>query len=41
MRQALDNSRWVTDIKGALSVRAIEEYLQIWDLVEGLLSNME
>lgn len=32
-----DNRRWVVDIKRALTVQEIEEYLLIWDLVEGVV----
>jgi len=32
--QALQNRRWVSDIKGALTVQVLVEYLQIWDLVD-------
>jgi len=32
--QALHNRRWVSDIKGALTVEVLVEYLQIWDLVD-------
>jgi len=28
--QALDNSRWVENIKGILTVQVIMKYLQIW-----------
>ena len=34
VQQALENRRWVADIKGALSVQAISEYLQLWVLLE-------
>jgi hypothetical protein len=34
--QALNNSSWVADIKGALSVQVLTEYLLIWDLVDGM-----
>jgi hypothetical protein len=32
--EALNNRRWVVDIKGALTVQVLEVYLNIWDLVE-------
>ena len=32
---ALENRSWVTDIKGALTVDVILEYLQLWDLLQG------
>jgi len=31
---ALDNRRWVSDLKGALTVDVIFEYLQLWDFLE-------
>ncbi|WVZ93635.1 hypothetical protein U9M48_039600 [Paspalum notatum var. saurae] len=34
--QALDNRRWVSDIKGALTVQVLSEYLLVWDLVDGV-----
>jgi hypothetical protein len=34
--QAFDNRCWVADIRGALSVQVLREYLYIWDLVDGL-----
>ncbi|WVZ74309.1 hypothetical protein U9M48_022508 [Paspalum notatum var. saurae] len=34
--QALDNRRWVNDIKGALTVQVLSEYLLVWDLVDGV-----
>jgi hypothetical protein len=30
---AIDNRRWVLDLKGALTVDVILEYLQLWDLL--------
>jgi len=39
--QALDNRRWVADIRGALSVQVLREYLYIWDLVDGLVLQPE
>jgi hypothetical protein len=39
--QALDNWRWVADIRGALSVQVLREYLYIWDLVDGLVLQPE
>lgn len=35
--QALENRAWVQDIKGALSVQTIIEYLHVWDLVDGYI----
>jgi hypothetical protein len=41
VKEALYNHRWVRDIFGGLSVRAILDYLHIWDLVERMtLSDM-
>ncbi|WVZ63074.1 hypothetical protein U9M48_012739 [Paspalum notatum var. saurae] len=34
--QALDNRRWVSDIKGALTVQVLSEYLLVSDLVDGV-----
>jgi hypothetical protein len=34
--QALQNRSWVRDINGALTVQVWVEYLQVWDLVEGI-----
>jgi len=31
---ALNNRRWISDLKGALTVDVIFEYLQLWDLLE-------
>ncbi|WVZ83087.1 hypothetical protein U9M48_030267 [Paspalum notatum var. saurae] len=35
--QALSNRRWVEDIRGALTVQVLLEYLAIWDMVDGLV----
>ena len=35
--QALQNNRWVGDIKGARTVQVMYEYLQIWDIVENIV----
>ncbi|WVZ94088.1 hypothetical protein U9M48_040025 [Paspalum notatum var. saurae] len=34
--QAIDNRNWVSDIKGALTVQVLSEYLMVWDLVDEL-----
>ncbi|KAJ1268378.1 hypothetical protein BS78_07G130200 [Paspalum vaginatum] len=35
--QALNNRSWVFDIRGALMVQVLTEYLHIWDLVDGMV----
>jgi hypothetical protein len=35
--QALENPRWVSDIKGTLSVPVLRQYLLLWDLVDNML----
>jgi hypothetical protein len=37
--QALLNQYWVNDIRGALSVQLLVEYLYIWDQMEGVALN--
>ena len=37
MAQAIQNRRWVGDIKGARTIEVLIEYLHIWDIVDGLL----
>jgi hypothetical protein len=32
--QALANRSWISDIKGALSVEVIREYLFLWDFLD-------
>ncbi|WVZ63805.1 hypothetical protein U9M48_013410 [Paspalum notatum var. saurae] len=34
--QALTNRCWVSDIKGALTVQVLTEYLHVWELLEGV-----
>jgi hypothetical protein len=34
VQQALPSSSWVQDIKGNLSLAGLEEFLQLWDLLE-------
>jgi hypothetical protein len=34
VQEALDNLRWVSDIRGALSVDVMFEYLLLWDLLD-------
>lgn len=33
---ALNNRRWISDLKGALTVNVLLEYLQLWDLLENV-----
>lgn len=35
--QALQSRNWVCDIKGALTVQVMMEYLLVWDLVDSLI----
>jgi len=35
--QALHNRGWVRDIRGALTVQVLMEYLQVWDPLEGVI----
>jgi hypothetical protein len=35
--QALFNRSWVSDIKAALTVQVLMEYLLIWELVESMV----
>jgi hypothetical protein len=35
--QALQNRSWVNDIRGALTVPVLIEYLQLWDMVDGMV----
>ena len=35
--QALEDRRWVSNIKGRLSVPVLREYLLLWDLVDNML----
>ncbi|WVZ53711.1 LOW QUALITY PROTEIN: hypothetical protein U9M48_004616, partial [Paspalum notatum var. saurae] len=39
--QALTNRRWIADIKGALSVQALVDYLKLWELVDGIVMQPE
>lgn len=34
--EAICNHTWVRDIRGGLSVQAIREYLQVWDIVASI-----
>jgi hypothetical protein len=35
VQEALLNRRWISDIKGGLSVGVLVDYLQIWNLMSG------
>jgi len=35
------NGVWFADIRGALTVQVLREYLHIWDLVDGLVLQPE
>ena len=37
MAQALQNRCWIHDIKGALTVEVLVDYLLIWDMVDGVI----
>lgn len=37
VQQAVTNRVWVSDITGALTVGVILEYLQLWDLLQGIV----
>jgi hypothetical protein len=39
--EALTNRKWISDIKGALSGRAIVDYLQLWDLLSEVVLQPE
>lgn len=34
VEEGLDNRRWVSDIRGVLSASVLDEYLQLWELLE-------
>jgi hypothetical protein len=38
---ALENRRWVRDISGGLSVQAMGQYLQLWDLTNSTVPHAE
>jgi hypothetical protein len=35
--EGLTNCQWVSDIRGGLSVTVLVEYLQLWNLVDGVV----
>jgi hypothetical protein len=35
--EGLTNRQWVSDIRGGLSVTVLVEYLQLWNLVDGVV----
>jgi hypothetical protein len=39
MASALPNGNWITQISGGLSIAEIQEYLRIWDFVQGIQLN--
>jgi hypothetical protein len=41
VNQAFFNRKWVSDIKGALTVQVLVDYLRIWELVEGIVLHPE
>jgi hypothetical protein len=41
MLEALTDRKWISDIKGALSVGAIVDYLQLWDLLSEVVLQPE
>jgi hypothetical protein len=41
LTQGLQNRRWVSDIRGVLSVQVIVEYLQLWNLVDNLVLHQD
>jgi hypothetical protein len=36
VQEALPNRKWISDIRGALSIGALVDYLQLWELLEDL-----
>jgi hypothetical protein len=34
---ALDEEKWLEDIQGEISVQALMEYLELWDILEGMV----
>jgi hypothetical protein len=41
VQEALLNRRWTSDIKGALSVEVLVEYIQLWDLLSEVVLQQE
>jgi hypothetical protein len=33
VKEALSNSRWIEDIRGALTVEALTDYLRLWEML--------
>lgn len=40
-QEALLNRRWISDIKGALYVGVLVEYIQLWDLLSEVVLQQE
>jgi hypothetical protein len=36
VQEALQNGNWISDIKGALSVGVLVDYIQLWDLISNI-----
>jgi hypothetical protein len=36
VQEAIVSTKWISDIKGALSVGVLTDYLQLWDLIFGV-----
>jgi hypothetical protein len=41
VQEALLNRRWISDIKGALFVGVLVEYIQLWDLLSEVVLKQE
>jgi hypothetical protein len=37
VQEALLNRRWISDIKGALTVEVLVEYIQLWDILSDVV----
>jgi hypothetical protein len=36
VQEAIVSTKWISDIKGALSVGVLTDYLQLWDLISAI-----
>jgi hypothetical protein len=36
VHEAIVSAKWISDIRGALSVGVLTDYLQLWDLISGI-----